>query len=97
MAKIKSEVQDHVKSEVQEHIKSEVEDRESGDDPLVPETEEEGGYRKARNYSCPMCPKKWAYPWELRRHVISHYKQVREVSILGVPAACRGRAFVCLV
>ena len=71
--KVKSEVEDHdgvqVKLEEVEH--------EGGDE--VPETEEEGGgYKKARNYSCPMCPKKWHFPWELRRHVISHYKQVRK-------------------
>ena len=29
-----------------------------------------------QKYQCPKCPKIWNWPWELRRHVLTHYKEV---------------------
>ena len=62
-------------------VKSEVEDYDSGDEgPKGGEAE--NPKRKKPKHSvkgtltCPMCPKVWGWPWELRRHVITHYKQV---------------------
>jgi len=29
-----------------------------------------------QKFQCPKCDKVWNWPWELRRHVVSHYKEV---------------------
>ena len=65
-------------------VKSEAIDHDSGDE--IPKAEEEAEEPKPKKpkpkhsvkgtFSCPMCPKVWGWPWELRRHVITHYKQV---------------------
>ena len=29
-----------------------------------------------QKFQCPKCDKVWSWPWELRRHVMTHYKEV---------------------
>ncbi len=39
--------------------------------------EQEKKKRKPRQkFQCPKCEKIWNWPWELRRHVLTHYKEV---------------------
>ena len=68
-------------------VKSEAIEHESGDESPKGEEEAEEPPRPKKpkpkhsvkgTFSCPMCPKVWGWPWELRRHVITHYKQVRQ-------------------
>ena len=69
-------------------VKSEAVEHDSGDESLKGEEEaEEPRPKKPKpkhsvkgTFSCPMCPKVWGWPWELRRHVITHYKQVSQVT-----------------
>ena len=69
-------------------VKSEAVDPDSGDESPKAGDEEEVEAPKPKKpkpkhsvkgtFACPMCPKVWGWPWELRRHVITHYKQVRQ-------------------
>ena len=65
------------------------EEHDSGDEsPTGEEEEAEAPKTKPKHsvkgtLSCPMCPKVWGFPWELRRHVITHYNQVRQVAVQG--------------
>ena len=80
-------------------VKSEAEDFDSGDEsPKGDEAEEEPKRKKPKHsvkgtLTCPMCPKVWGWPWELRRHVITHYKEVSQEEIQGYSSGL-DRAFV---
>ena len=36
-----------------------------------------------QKYECPKCNKIWNWPWELRRHVLTHYKEVINVAYIA--------------
>ena len=45
--------------------------------PLKPKSEGSGKKSKAKNqFPCPKCNKVWNWPWELRRHLVMHFKEV---------------------
>ena len=44
--------------------------------PKVMPRDEKPVYKPKNRYPCPKCPRVWNFPWELRRHVLTHYKQV---------------------
>lgn len=51
--------------------------------PLKPKSEGSGKKAKAKNqFPCPKCNKVWNWPWELRRHLVMHFKEV--LLILGM-------------
>ena len=52
-------------------VKNEVEDQ----DPLPPLE------KSPKNNSCPTCSKEFKFPWQLKRHVPTHDRQVREVEV----------------
>ena len=54
-------------------VKNEVEDQ----DPLSPLDKSP----KPKNNSCPTCSKEFKFPWQLKRHVPTHDRQVREVEV----------------
>jgi len=44
--------------------------------PLKPKSEGSGKKAKAKNqFPCPKCNKVWNWPWELRRHLVMHFKE----------------------
>ncbi len=44
----------------------------------VQSTTDSGKKKKPKQkFQCPKCDKIWNWPWELRRHVMTHYKEVR--------------------
>ena len=36
-----------------------------------------------QKFKCPKCDKIWNWPWELRRHVLTHYKEVRAIVLFN--------------
>ena len=44
--------------------------------PKIQPREEKQMYKPKNRYPCPKCPRVWNFPWELRRHVLTHYRQV---------------------
>ena len=46
----------------------------SADKPKKPKTKA----KSKQQFPCPKCDKIWNWPWELRRHLIMHFKEVRE-------------------
>ncbi len=52
------------------------------DDYKVKDSAEDGVKKKAKSktkFQCPKCDKVWNWPWELRRHVLTHYKEVSQL------------------
>lgn len=45
----------------------------SGGSPVKKKTQSK------HRFPCPKCDKVWSWPWELRRHVLTHYKEVSHV------------------
>ena len=35
--------------------------------------------RAKNQFPCPKCNKVWNWPWELRRHLVMHFKEVRNI------------------
>ena len=59
-------------------IKSELEDQDPAEElHLQDEISAENG--KPKKHACPTCSKKFTFPWEVRRHIVNHDKQVREL------------------
>ena len=85
MAEVKSEPVEHLSGD--ESLKLEVESEEQKEftangilkrfRPKKPKPE----HSEKGTFSCPMCPKVWGYPWQLRRHVTTHYKPVSLVTV----------------
>ena len=48
--------------------------------PKVQPRDDKPIYKPKNRYPCPKCPRVWNFPWELRRHVLTHYRQVIEGS-----------------
>jgi len=44
--------------------------------PKVHPRDDKPIYKPKNRYPCPKCPRVWNFPWELRRHVLTHYRQV---------------------
>ena len=60
-------------------VKQEVEDHDPvGELHLQDEISAENG--KPKKHACPTCSKKFTFPWEVRRHVVNHDRQVRELN-----------------
>merc|ERR1712066_692517 len=86
-------------------VKSEAEEPGSADEDSPKDegdVEEEPKPRKPKpkhsvkgTFSCPMCPKVWGWPWELRRHVITHYKQKEKAKELAFKCDECGKPFQC--
>ena len=52
----------------------------SGDDDPKSDTSPNKKSKKAKSkqqFPCPKCDKVWNWPWELRRHLVMHFKEVR--------------------
>ena len=47
--------------------------------PKVHPRDDKPMYKPKNRYPCPKCPRVWNFPWELRRHVLTHYRQVIEI------------------
>lgn len=52
----------------------------SADDDSKSDTSPQKKAKKAKSkqqFPCPKCDKVWNWPWELRRHLVMHFKEVR--------------------
>jgi len=55
-----------------------------------------GGRRKIQSkqkFQCPKCDKIWNWPWELRRHVVTHYKEQERAATSTYKCEECGRGF----
>ena len=72
--------EDHEISYVGDEFDEEDEPREYGDDGMELASDETSTIKHAKKYPskqkypCPKCPKVWNWAWELRRHLVVHFK-----------------------
>lgn len=81
---IKSENPEDIKRFV-EHYKASLKDKEQRNAPKKPESKQK--------YECPKCSKVWNWPWELRRHVLTHYKEKERQQTTNYRCEECGRGF----
>ena len=51
--------------------------------------------KSKQQFPCPKCEKVWNWPWELRRHLVMHFKEVRS-SAVGIIIADDNQLFLYL-
>lgn len=61
--------------------------------PKIQPREEKQMYKPKNRYPCPKCPRVWNFPWELRRHVLTHYRQVERAQASTFKCEDCGKGF----
>ena len=72
------EIKGESKEEVQRYLAT-LEMNNGGNSPIIIDgmLKKKKKPKSKQKYECPKCSKVWNWPWELRRHVLTHYKEVR--------------------